>query len=162
MRGLSLNSAWNDNLSLSSHRSGTTFWGSIFIFTGRRIYLASTASNSSGEMEAQTGSWCLESLWQAQRGYSFLWSEDQQTISELGEKILDLCMVRSHVKSPLLEISDTGHQEVLVCSKSSEKRNYVLRDSSSVSPCQWVQMNTSFCCLLCSLGKDWTFCLRGC
>lgn len=48
------------NLSLSSHRSGTTFWRSMLMFRGGRIYLASTGSSSSGEMEAQVGSWCLE------------------------------------------------------------------------------------------------------
>lgn len=44
------------NLSLSSHRSGTTFWRSMLIFRGGRIYLTSTGSSSSGEMEAQAGS----------------------------------------------------------------------------------------------------------
>lgn len=32
----------------------------MVFFSGRRIYLASIGSNSSGEMEAQAGSWCLE------------------------------------------------------------------------------------------------------
>lgn len=32
----------------------------MFIFTSSMIYLASTGSSSSEEMEAQAGSWCLK------------------------------------------------------------------------------------------------------
>lgn len=51
---------WNYNLCASPHRSVTAFWESVFIFTSSMIYLASTGSNSSEGMEAQTGGWCLK------------------------------------------------------------------------------------------------------
>lgn len=56
-------------------------------------------------MEAQAGSWCLKIYRKLKEAIPFY--EDQQAISELGEQILDLCMVRPHVKSALLKISDT-------------------------------------------------------
>lgn len=79
----------------------------MLIFTGRRIYQSGTGSkiNSSGEMEAQAGSWCLEVYRKLKEAIPFY--EDQQAVSGLGEQILDLCRVRPHVKSALLKISAT-------------------------------------------------------
>lgn len=98
----------NDNLSLSSHRSDATFWGSMLIFTGGRIYLASTGSSSSGEMEAQAGRCCFEVYRKLKEAIPF-YEVKTNKLFQLGEQMLDLCMLRPHVKSAMLKISDTGN-----------------------------------------------------